>query len=91
MIIITTKRIYQAAREYQLSSEAMLKILRELGFEPKNHMSVFGPEMGVAVDKKIQEERETVKREIAHKKKIATEAAKKTQQARAPFEKESGV
>jgi len=91
VIIITTKRIYQAAREYQLSSEAMLKILRELGFEPKNHMSVFGPEMGVAVDKKIQEERETVKREIAHKKKIATEAAKKTQPARAPFEKESGV
>ncbi len=75
---MASKRIYQAAKEYQLSSEAMLKILRELNFDPKSHMSVFTPEMQVAVDNKLEQEKETVKKEIAHKKKIAADAAKRS-------------
>lgn len=74
---MTSIRIYAAARDRKLSSEALLKILRELGFTPKSHMSVFTPEMEVAVDKKIEEERQAIKKEIEHKEKIAAEVAKK--------------
>lgn len=77
---MAAKRIYQAAKEYKISSEAMLNVLRELGFQPKSHMSVFTPEMEVAVIKKFDEEKAAVKRDIEHKKKIADGAAKRSKE-----------
>ena len=35
-----TKRIYELAKDYKISSNALLSVLKELGFEPKSHMSV---------------------------------------------------
>ncbi|MCP4634497.1 MAG: GTP-binding protein, partial [candidate division Zixibacteria bacterium] len=74
---MAANRIYQAAKEYKVSSEALINILRDLGYQPKSHMSVFTVEMEVAAIKKFEEEKEAVKRQIAHKKKISDEAAKK--------------
>ncbi|MBD3169635.1 MAG: translation initiation factor IF-2, partial [candidate division Zixibacteria bacterium] len=79
---MAAKRIYQAAKENKISSEAMLNILRELGFKPKSHMSVFTDEMEVAVRKKFDEEKEAVKREIEQKKKIANVVAQKKEAAK---------
>ncbi len=58
------KRIYQLAKDYKISSNAMLSILRELKFQPKSHMSVATPEMIAAVNKKFAEEKKEAKKEM---------------------------
>ena len=62
------KRIYEAAREHKISSEALVNILRELGFPVKSHMSTITPEMHTAVEEKFAKERAEVKKEIEIKK-----------------------
>ena len=57
-----SQRIHQLAKEYKVSSAAMLKIIQDLGFEPKSHMSVATPEMIVAVKKKFAEEKQEAKK-----------------------------
>ncbi len=63
------KRIYEVAKEYKISSNALLKILRELDFTPKSHMSVATEEMLRAIKKKFEAEKEAVKKDIEQKKK----------------------
>jgi translation initiation factor IF-2 len=65
---LAKKRIYEAAREYKISSEALVNILRELGFAVKSHMSTIAPEMNTAVEQKFAREREEVKKEIEIKR-----------------------
>jgi len=71
------KRVYQIAKEYRVSSEAMLSILRELGFEVKSHMSVVNDKMSSAIEKKFEQEKEAVKKEYAWKKQKKKEREKK--------------
>ena len=65
------KRIYEVAKEYKVSSTALLKILKELKFTPKSHMSVATDEMLKAIGKKFEAEKEAVKKDITQKKKKA--------------------
>ncbi|MBN2226735.1 MAG: translation initiation factor IF-2 [candidate division Zixibacteria bacterium] len=65
------KRIYEVAKEYKISSTALLKILVELKFAPKSHMSVATDEMLQAIGKKFEAEKEAVKKDITQKKKKA--------------------
>ena len=37
--------IYEVANEFHVSSEALLSMLHDLGFTPKNHMSVVNDAM----------------------------------------------
>ena len=69
MADITTdqKRIYELAKDYKISSPAMMKILSDLGFVPKSHMSVASPEMISAVEGKFAQERQTAKKEMEAK------------------------
>ncbi|MBN1211476.1 MAG: translation initiation factor IF-2 [candidate division Zixibacteria bacterium] len=62
-----TKRIYELAKEYKISSQAMLKIVMELGFSPKSHMSVSTPEMMNAVKQKFTREKQVAKKEMEQK------------------------
>ncbi|MFQ5498702.1 MAG: translation initiation factor IF-2 [Candidatus Zixiibacteriota bacterium] len=61
------KRIYELAREYKISSNAMLTILKELQFQPKSHMSVASIEMIEAVKRKFTEEKLEAKKEMDHR------------------------
>ncbi len=63
------KRIYELAKEYKISSNALLKILRELKFDPKSHMSVATDEMLTAIGKKFEAAKEAVKKDIEQRKK----------------------
>ncbi len=63
------KRIYELAKEFNLSSNALVTILRELKFDLKSHMSVASPEMEAALKKKYEDEKAAVKRDIEEKKK----------------------
>jgi translation initiation factor IF-2 len=74
------KRVYQLARDYKISSEAMLTIIRELGFEIKSHMGAVDEKMAVAIESKFQKEREAVAVEYAEKKRKLKERKKKEEQ-----------
>jgi translation initiation factor IF-2 len=73
--MIQKKRIYELAKEYKVSSNAMLKILNELHFDPKSHMSVATEVMQEAVRKKFAQEKSVAKKEMQQR----TEQQKKTQ------------
>jgi len=63
------KRLYEVAKEFKISSNALLNILREMKFTPKSHMSVATEEMLLAIRKKFEAEKEAVKKDIEQKKK----------------------
>ena len=69
---MTNKRIHQIAKEYNISSEALIKILRDLKFKPKSHMSVATEDMISAVSRKFDIEKENAKKDIRHKQAMAT-------------------
>lgn len=74
---LAKKRVYQVAKDYQISSEALLAIIAELGFKVKSHMSVLDDKMFSAIEEKFRKEREAVKEEYALKKKKLEEREKK--------------
>ena len=49
------RRIYEIARDFNVSSDAVIRVLRELHFEVKNHMSTVTPEMGTAIEAKFSQ------------------------------------
>ncbi|NIM98159.1 MAG: translation initiation factor IF-2 [candidate division Zixibacteria bacterium] len=74
------KRVYQLARDYKISSEAMLTTIRELGFEIKSHMSAVDNAVASAIEEKFRREKEAVKKEYAQKKKKLKEREEKEEQ-----------
>lgn len=70
------KRIYEVAREFNLSSVAMVEVIRSLGFEAKNHMAVCTDEMISKVKSKFEEERSAAREEIKRKAEQQKERAK---------------
>ncbi len=75
--MIKKRRIYDIAKEYSISSKAMVDIIRGLGFEVKSHSSTVGPEVTHAVKKKLTSEKEEVKRGLEQKKKIEAKLKQK--------------
>ncbi len=65
--IAKKKRVYEIAREFNLSSVAMVEQIRSLGFEVKNHMAVCTTDMVEAVQKKFDSERQATRRKLRRK------------------------
>ncbi len=84
-----TKRIYDLAKEYKVSSHAMLKIIQELGFDAKSHMSVALPEMINAVSLRFAQEKQEAKREMEQKLRAAKEAERQKAAEKAKAEAEA--
>jgi len=80
------KRVYEIARKYDVSSEALLNILHELDFRVKSPMSLVNEYMLEAVEKRFSEEKEAVKREYKRKKKLI-EARRSKEDARKAVKK----
>jgi len=78
------KRVYEVAREFHLSSEALLEVLRGLKYEVKGHMSVVTEEMKTDIVKKFDQEKEAQKKELARKKKKLEERRKEERRRKAP-------
>ena len=64
---VKKKRVYEIAREFNLSSVAMVEQIRSLGFEVKNHMAVCTTEMVEAVQEKFDVERQATRRKLRRK------------------------
>ena len=84
---MAAKRIYQAAKELDLTSKALVQLLRELGFEVKSHMSVFTEEMAQKVQQRLRAEQEEIRKREEEKQKIQQKAAKKERRRKERFEK----
>jgi translation initiation factor IF-2 len=79
----TKTRIYDIAKEYKISSDALLKVLRGLGFTIKSHMSVASEDMLEAIAEKFKREIEEVKKddEARKKRRQELEAKKRRDEA----------
>ena len=83
----TKRRVYEAAKDMGMSSEALVAILKSLQVDVKSHMSSIGEEVVEQVRLKLVREKEAVKEEEARKKERAVQAAKvlaETQRRTAP-------
>jgi translation initiation factor IF-2 len=60
-------RVYEVAKDLGMSSEAVLRIVRRLGVEVKNHMSTLLPETVAKVQAEMAQEKSAVREEQARK------------------------
>lgn len=73
---MSSKRVYQVAKDYNISSDALLSMLKELGFSVKSHMSVVEEKMLRAIEDKFRKEKEELKKEDVLKRKKLEERGK---------------
>jgi translation initiation factor IF-2 len=78
-------RVYEAAREFKISSEALLEIIRSLGIPVKSHMSSVTEDVVGQIRKKIDKEKEAVKQEYAAKREREATAAKTRKKKKSSF------
>ncbi|MCD6594978.1 translation initiation factor IF-2 [bacterium] len=76
---MATKRIYQAAKDFDLTSKALVQLLRDMGFEVKSHMSVFTEKMAESINQRLHKEKEKVKKKEEKKEKIQRAAEVKSE------------
>ncbi|MCH8992730.1 MAG: translation initiation factor IF-2 N-terminal domain-containing protein, partial [Acidobacteria bacterium] len=70
---MSNKRLYEVAREYNLSSEALMQVVTRLGFQVRSHMSVASPEILEAIESEFKQQRDSLKSEIARREKKTRE------------------
>ena len=70
------KRVYEAVKELNLSSKAIVKLLRRLGFEVTSPMSPISPEMLQACKKHIESGKEAVRLKDVEIKKLRAKIKK---------------
>ncbi|HUU44819.1 MAG TPA: translation initiation factor IF-2 [Acidobacteriota bacterium] len=78
---MSSKRLYEVAREHNLSSDALMALVARLGFEVRSHMSVASPEILEAIDEEFRQQRESLKAEIARREKKTRERKARVRQA----------
>lgn len=71
------KRVYELARELNLSSEALVKILTDLGIEAKSHMSAIDATQEKTVLDRFDEEKKAALSKAAQKKTVKRRRRKK--------------
>ncbi len=77
------KRIYEIARQYNISSDALVSMLRELDHDVKSHMSVMDEKMILDVNMKFEQIKLAAREDQARKKQMAERAATKDEEKKA--------
>ncbi len=77
------KRVYELARELNLSSEALVKVLHDLGIEAKSHMSALDASQEKTVLDRFEEEKKAALSKAAQKKTVKRRRRKKKAQVSA--------
>ncbi len=71
------RRVYQVAKEFRISSEALVGVLRKLGYDVKTHMNAIDDDVIASARAEFEKEKDAVKIEFAKRlKKAARERAK---------------
>lgn len=84
------EKVYKLAKEFKVSSEALVQMLRQMGITVKSHMSTVDEDLRDQIKQKFEQERAEIKKQYARKKqKIAK--AKEGVFSRASKEKSAEV
>jgi translation initiation factor IF-2 len=75
------RRVYEAAKDMGMSSEALVSILKSMSVDVKSHMSSIDDNVVEQVRLKIARQKEAVKEEEARRKEKAVQAAKAAAEA----------
>jgi len=81
---LAKKRIYEVAKQFKVSSEALVSLLRNLGYEVKSHMSIVNDEMEADIHKKFEQQKEEVKKRDERKREKHKEIERKEEKDKAP-------
>jgi len=81
------KRLYEEAKEMNHYSEALVKLLRRLGFKVKGYMSIVTEDMANSVRKKMDESRRKLKERDKAKKRIRLPKSEKRKRKKAMEQK----
>ncbi len=93
------KRVYELAKELNLSSEALIKVLEEMDITVKSHMSSLAPEQVAGVRNRFDQEKQearsrTVKKKKKkrrrHKPRVTAEAVKTVRDTLAKIDSSTG-
>ncbi len=77
------KRIYELAKEYKVSSNALISILKEMNFNPKSHMSVASEDMVKAIHHKFTIEKQEAKKVMDNREQAKKAAERKAAEQKA--------
>ncbi len=69
---MASKRIYEVAKQYNISSNALVQMLRDLNHTVKSHMSVMDEKMVLDVNMRFEQEKLAARVEQDRKKKMAS-------------------
>jgi len=81
-------RVYEVARKFDVSSQAMVNLLKEMDVPVKNHMSSVDEETVTQVAEKFEAEKEAIKQASEEKKKKIEEAKRKRREEKRERERE---
>ena len=70
------RRVYQVAKEFRISSEALIGVLRKLGYDVTTHMNAIDEDVVDRARDEFEKEKDVVKREYVEKVRKAREQAK---------------
>ena len=74
-------RVYKVAKDFDISSEALVNLLKEIGRPVNGHMSTIEADTVELISKKLAQEKASVRRKDEIKKKKFAAAKKKTDSA----------
>ena len=69
---MASKRIYEVAKQYNISSNALVQMLRDLDHTVKSHMSVMDEKMVLDVNMRFEQEKQAARKEQDRKKRMAS-------------------
>ena len=78
---MASKRIYEVAKQYNISSNALVQMLRDLDHTVKSHMSIMDEKMVLDVNMRFEQEKLAARKEQDRKKKMAASETSAKQKA----------
>ncbi len=78
---MASKRLFEVAREHNLSAEALMAMVNRLGFSVRSHMSVATDDVLEAIEAEFGKQKEALKAEIAVRERKTKERKQKAKEA----------
>ena len=74
---MANRRIYEIAREYNISSDALVRMLKDLKYDVKSQMGVMDEKMILDVNMKFEQEKNAAREAQARKRQMAEKPSPK--------------
>jgi translation initiation factor IF-2 len=79
---LAKRRIYEVAKQFKVSSDALVSLLKSLNYDVKSHMSAVDEKMEADIRKKFEQQKEEVKKRDERKREKHEEIARKEERER---------